>query len=160
MGAVLGVGYVSFMALSVLQRSAVFISRLGRWHVVSRRISRCVGCHGAVWPPLYKRLTVTDFLLPMPNWAGARPVEQFYQHGTAGRVAESSLGLVFQCQAVRDLNPMCFGVWKVQPDTHHPSTKQQPSALLFGVLWWLALKPQPKGVLSGAFCWVMACAGS
>ena len=69
-----------------------------------------------------------------------------------GRVTESSLGLVFQCQAVRDLNPMCFGVW--EGAARHPSSLYQAAtegALLFTVLWWLSLKPQPKGVLSGAF---------
>ena len=47
---------------------------------------------------------------------------------------------------------MCFGVW--EGAARHPSSLYQAAtegALLFGVLWWLSLKPQPKGVLSGAF---------
>ena len=47
---------------------------------------------------------------------------------------------------------MCFGVW--EGAARHPSSLYQAvteGALLFAVLWWLSLKPQPKGVLSGAF---------
>ena len=103
----------------------------------------------------YKKdfLTVTDFLAPpCPIGLGLGRLGNFINMELPGRVTDSSLGLVFQCQAVGYLNPMCFGVW--EGAARHPSSLYQAAtegALLFGVLWWLSLKPQPKGVLSGAF---------
>jgi phosphatidylglycerol:prolipoprotein diacylglycerol transferase len=79
-------------------------------------------------------------------------IGNFINMELTGRVTESSLGLVFQCQAVRELNPMCFGVW--ENVARHPSSLYQAAtegALLFVLLWWLSMKPRAKGVLSGAF---------
>jgi phosphatidylglycerol:prolipoprotein diacylglycerol transferase len=98
-------------------------------------------------------LSVTDFLAPLcPIGLGLGRIGNFINMELPGRVTESSVGLVFPCRAVQDLNPMCFGIW--EGAARHPSSLYQAAtegALLFVVLWWLSLKPQPKGMLSGAF---------
>ena len=166
MGAVLGgrVGYVFFYGFERFAGDPLYLFRVWEggmsFHggflgvlvamvLFGRRYKKDFHRNGLLWLPL------------CPIGLGLGRLGNFINMELPGRVTESSLGLVFQCQAVRDLNPMCFGVW--EGAARHPSSLYQAAtegALLFGVLWWLALKPQPKGVLSARFCWVMACAGS
>ena len=101
MGAVLGAGglrlFYGFERFAAI-RCIYFAS--GRRHVVSRRISRCVGCHGAVRSPLQKRLSYRNGLLALcPIGLGLGRLGNFINMELPGRVTDSSLGLVFQCQA-------------------------------------------------------------
>lgn len=98
-------------------------------------------------------LTVTDFIAPLcPIGLGLGRMGNFINMELPGRVTESGLGLIFQCRAIGDLNPMCYGTW--ESVARHPSSLYQAATeglLLFLLLWWLAMKPQSKGVMSGAF---------
>ena len=157
MGAVLGgrVGYVLFYGFERFTGDPLYLFRVWEGGMSFHGGFLGVLVAMVLFGRRYEKdfLAVTDFLAPLcPIGLGFGRMGNFINMELPGRVTESSLGLVFQCQAVRDLNPMCFGVW--EGAARHPSSLYQAAtegALLFVVLWWLSLQPRAKGVLSGAF---------
>lgn len=157
MGAVLGgrVGYVVFYAFDWFAADPLYLFRV--WEGGMSFHGGFLGVLVAML--LYGRrtdkdfLTVTDFLAPLcAVGLGFGRMGNFINMELPGRVTESGLGLVFPCQAVGDLNPMCFGAW--ESVARHPSSLYQAATegvLLFCLLWWLALTPKSKGFLSAAF---------
>lgn len=157
MGAVLGgrVGYVVFYAFDRFAADPLYLFRV--WEGGMSFHGGFLGVLVAML--LFGRrtdkdfLTVTDFLAPLcAVGLGFGRMGNFINMELPGRVTESGLGLVFPCQAVADLNPMCFGAW--ESVARHPSSLYQAATegvLLFCLLWWLALAPKSKGFLSAAF---------
>ena len=157
MGAVLGgrIGYAFFYGFERLASDPLYLFRIWEGGMSFHGGFLGVLVAMVIFGRRYDKdfLTVTDFLAPLcPIGLGSVRIGNFINMELPGRVTESSLGLVFQCQAVRELNPMCFGVW--ENVARHPSSLCQAAtegALLFALLWWLSMKPRAKGVLSGAF---------
>ncbi len=157
MGAVLGgrVGYVLFYAAERLAADPLYVFRVWEggmsFHGGFLGVLVAMLLFGRRWDKDF--LTITDFLAPLcPVGLGLGRLGNFINMELPGRIAENGVGLVFPCPAVADLNPVCFGVW--ENAVRHPSSLYQAATeglLLFVILWWLALKPRSKGVLSGAF---------
>lgn len=157
MGAVLGgrIGYVLFYAIERLAADPLYVFRVWEggmsFHGGFLGVLVAMLVFGRRWDKDF--LTITDFLAPLcPVGLGLGRLGNFINMELPGRIADNGVGLVFPCRAVADLNPMCFGVW--ENVVRHPSSLYQAATeglLLFVILWWLALKPRSKGVLSGAF---------
>ena len=157
MGAVLGgrIGYVLFYAIERLAADPLYVFRVWEggmsFHGGFLGVLVAMLVFGRRWDKDF--LTITDFLAPLcPIGLGLGRLGNFINMELPGRIADNGFGLVFPCRAVADLNPMCFGVW--ENVARHPSSLYQAATeglLLFVILWWLALTPRSKGVLSGAF---------
>ena len=98
-------------------------------------------------------LEVGDFLAPLcPIGLGLGRLANFVNAELPGRITESVTGLVYPCQVVRDLNPMCVGQW--ESVARHPSPLYQACTeglILFLLLWVLSGKPRSTGFISGCF---------
>ena len=98
-------------------------------------------------------LEVGDFLAPLcPIGLGLGRLANFVNAELPGRITESVTGLVYPCQVVRDLNPMCVGQW--ESVARHPSPLYQACTeglVLFVILWALSNKARSTGFISGCF---------
>jgi len=157
LGAVLGgrIGYVLFYNLDVFLDNPLYLIRI--WEGGMSFHGGFLGVLGAM---VYfcrstgkSFLAVTDFLAPLcPLGLGFGRLGNFINMELPGRVTESSLGLIYPCDAVRGLNPLCVGTW--EGVMRHPSSLYQALSeglLLFVILWWLSARSQPRGLISGAF---------
>lgn len=98
-------------------------------------------------------LTVGDFVVPIvPTGLGFGRLGNFVNMELPGRATDSPLGLVYPCDAVRALDPLCTGVWEAY--ARHPSPLYQAFAegvVLFAFIWWFSSRKRATGVVSGAF---------
>ena len=157
LGAVLGgrVGYVLFYNASVLANDPLYIFRIWEggmaFHggllgvlvamlVFARRTSRSF-------------IAITDFLAPLcPIGLGLGRLGNFINMELPGRVSESGVGLVYPCDAVLAISPMCVGAW--ESAVRHPSPLYQAffeGVVLFALLWLVSRRPRPIGFVSALF---------
>ena len=157
MGAVLGgrVGYVFFYNLDVFLSDPLYLLRM--WEGGMSFHGGLLGVvAGVAW---FGRKTgrgfvqVADFLAPLcPIGLGLGRMGNFINMELPGRVTDSSFGLVYKCQAVLGLNPMCIGEW--ENVARHPSPLYQAfteGLLLFILVWWVSRKPKAPGFVAGVF---------
>ena len=158
-GAVIGgrFGYVLFYAFESFLRDPLVLIRI--WDGGMSFHGGLLGAVAAMaW---FARRTnrsfwqVTDFLAPLvPLGLGLGRLGNFANTELPGRMTEAPWGLVYPCSAdaVRSINVMCTGEW--ESFARHPSSLYQAFAeglVLFALLWWIAARPRPAGVISGAF---------
>ena len=157
LGAVLGgrVGYVLFYNASVLANDPLYIFRIWEggmaFHggllgvlvamlVFARRTSRSF-------------IAITDFLAPLcPIGLGLGRLGNFINMELPGRVSESGVGLVYPCDAVLAISPVCVGAW--ESAVRHPSPLYQAffeGVVLFALLWLVSRRPRPIGFVSALF---------
>lgn len=159
LGAVLGgrVGYVLFYGFESLARDPLVLFRI--WDGGMSFHGGLLGVIAAMaW---FGRRSgrgfwqVSDFVAPLvPLSLGLVRLGNFANTELPGRATDAPWGLMYPCQAdaVRALNPLCIGDW--EPFARHPSPLYQAlaeGALLFALLWWLASRPRPASLVSGAF---------
>ena len=158
-GAVIGgrLGYLLFYAFESLLRDPLVLVRI--WDGGMSFHGGLLGAVAAMaW---FARRTnrsfwqVTDFLAPLvPLGLGLGRLGNFANTELPGRMTEAPWGLVYPCtaDAVRSINVMCTGEW--ESFARHPSSLYQAfteGLVLFAFLWWIAARPRPAGVISGAF---------
>ena len=159
LGAVLGgrVGYVLFYGFEPFLRDPLVLLRI--W---DGGMSFHGGLLGAVAAMAWfgRRVDrgfwqVADFVAPLvPIGLGLGRLGNFANTELPGRMTELPWGLIYPCDAdaVRSINMLCTGEW--ESFARHPSSLYQAFAegvLLFGVVWWVAARPRPAGVVSGTF---------
>ena len=157
MGAVLGgrVGYVLFYNFSTFLNDPMYLLRI--WE---GGMSFHGGLLGVILSiGLFARKTqrpiiqVTDFLAPLtPIGLGLGRLANFINAELPGRTTDAWSGLIYPCEAVTSLNPMCVGQWEAV--ARHPSPLYQAfgeGLLLFILLWLVSAKPKPAGFVSGVF---------
>ena len=157
MGAVLGgrVGYVFFYNFDVFLGDLLYLFRM--WEGGMSFHGGLLGVVAGVW--WFARKTgpgfvpVADFLAPLcPIGLGLGRLGNFINMELPGRVTDSAVGLIYQCHAVRSLNPMCIGEWETV--ARHPSPLYQAATeglLLFILVWFVSARPQPRGFVTGVF---------
>ena len=158
-GAVIGgrVGYVLFYSIEPFLRDPLVLLRI--WDGGMSFHGGLLGVVAAMtW---FARRTnrsfwqVADFVAPLvPLGLGLGRLGNFANTELPGRITEAPWGLVYPCgaDAVRSINVMCTGEW--ESFARHPSSLYQAfaeGAVLFALLWWIAARPRPAGVISGAF---------
>ena len=98
-------------------------------------------------------IDVMDFLAPLtPIGLGFGRLANFINGELPGRITDSPLGLIYPCDAVMALNPMCAGQW--EHAARHPSPLYQAfteGLLLFLLLWFISAKPKPAGFVASMF---------
>jgi phosphatidylglycerol:prolipoprotein diacylglycerol transferase len=157
LGAVLGgrVGYVLFYNASVLANDPLYILRI--WEGGMAFHGGLLGVLVAML--LFARRTsrsfiaITDFLAPLcPIGLGLGRLGNFINMELPGRVSESGVGLVYPCDAVSAISPMCVGAW--ESAVRHPSPLYQAffeGVVLFTLLWLVSRRPRPIGFVSALF---------
>lgn len=157
LGVVFGgrIGYCFFYKADKLLEDPLFLLRM--WEGGMSFHGGLLGVAIAVW--LFARrgrrtfLDVGDFVAPLvPIGLGFGRLGNFANTELPGRVSESGFGFNYPCWAVSDLNLMCYSQFEAA--TRHPSSLYQAfteGALLFLLVWTVALKPRPLGVVSGTF---------
>ena len=157
MGAVVGgrVGYVLFYNFGAFLDDPLYLFRL--WEGGMSFHGGLTGVAVALW--LFARKTnksfiaIGDFVAPLcPIGLGFGRLANFVNMELPGRVTDSAFGLIYQCRAVRALNPMCVGEW--ESVARHPSPLYQAfteGLLLFLLVWFVSAQPRRAGVVSGLF---------
>ncbi len=157
MGAVLGgrIGYVLFYNFSALATDPLYLLRI--WEGGMAFHGGLLGVLVAML--LFARKThrsfisITDFLAPLcPIGLGLGRLGNFINMELPGRVSESGFGLVYPCEVVYAISPMCVGTW--ESAVRHPSSLYQAffeGAVLFTLLWLVSRKPRPAGFVSALF---------
>jgi phosphatidylglycerol:prolipoprotein diacylglycerol transferase len=158
-GAVLGgrIGYVVFYGFDQLLRDPLWLVRI--WDGGMSFHGGLAGALVAMW--LYGRRTsrtffqVSDFIAPLaaPGLGFGR-LGNFANTELPGRATESAFGLIYPCSAdaIRAINQLCTGQWEAF--ARHPSPLYQAfteGLVLFAVVWLVAAKPKPVGLVSGVF---------
>ena len=158
-GAVVGgrIGYVLFYAVDHLLRDPLVLFRI--WDGGMSFHGGLLGVLAAMaW--FGSRVNrsfwqVADFVAPLvPIGLGLGRLGNFANTELPGRLTETPWGLIYPCDAdaVRNINVMCTGEW--ESFARHPSPLYQAFAegvVLFAVVWWVAARPRPSGVVSGSF---------
>ncbi len=156
-GAVLGgrIGYVLFYNVSALATDPLYLLRI--WEGGMAFHGGLLGVLVAML--LFARKThrsfisITDFLAPLcPIGLGLGRLGNFINMELPGRVSESGFGLVYPCEAVYAISPMCVGTW--ESAVRHPSPLYQAffeGAVLFILLWLVSRKQRPAGFVSALF---------
>ena len=156
-GAVLGgrIGYVLFYNFSAFASDPLYLLRI--WEGGMAFHGGLLGVLVAM--VLFARKTgrsfisITDFLAPLcPIGLGLGRMGNFINMELPGRVSESGFGLVYPCDAVMGISPMCVGAW--ESVARHPSPLYQAvfeGAVLFTLLWLVSRKPRPVGFISALF---------
>ncbi len=157
MGAVLGgrVGYVLFYNFSTFLDDPLYLFRM--WEGGMSFHGGLLGVVVGVWLFAGKTrrrfIDVGDFLAPLcPIGLGLGRLGNFINMELPGRVADGGLGLIYKCDAVRGLNPMCVGEW--EGVARHPSSLYQAlieGVLLFLVVWFFSARPRARGAVSAVF---------
>ena len=145
LGVILGgrLGYVLFYKFGeyLYEPWRIFL-RVGRRHVVSRRLSRrhhravvvCAQTRRQSW------LAITDFIAPLvPLGLAAGRLGNFINAELWGRAADVPWAMIFP---------------SVDRVPRHPSQLYEfalEGVVLFVVLWWYAAKPRPRGAVSALF---------
>ena len=128
MGAVLGgrIGYVLFYNFSALATDPLYLLRI--WEGGMAFHGGLLGVLVAML--LFARKThrsfisITDFLAPLcPIGLGLGRLGNFINMELPGRVSESGFGLVYPCEVVYAISPMCVGTW--ESAVRHPSSLYQ-----------------------------------
>jgi phosphatidylglycerol:prolipoprotein diacylglycerol transferase len=157
MGAVIGgrIGYVLFYNMGTFLDDPLYLVRV--WEGGMSFHGGLSGVVVAVW--LFARKTnrslvsVADFLAPLcPIGLGFGRLANFINMELPGRVTDSAFGMIYQCNVVRALNPMCVGEW--ESVARHPSPLYQAFCegfLLFLLVWFVSAKPKRTGFVSGVF---------
>jgi phosphatidylglycerol:prolipoprotein diacylglycerol transferase len=155
MGAVLGgrIGYVMFYNFGVFLDDPVYLIRM--WEGGMSFHGGLLGVLVGIW--LFARrfdrrmIDVMDFLAPLsPIGLGFGRLANFINMELPGRVTDGPFGLIYPCDAVRGLNPLCVGEW--ESVARHPSPIYQALTegfLLFLVVWFISAKPKPAGFVAG-----------
>ena len=157
LGAVLGgrVGYVLFYNFAVFADDPLYLFRVweGGMSFHGGFLGVLVVLFGFARKTDKDLISVMDFLAPLcPLGLGLGRIGNFINMELPGRVTDGGLGFYYKCQAVYGLNPMCIGEW--ESVLRHPSSLYQSfteGVLLFCLLWWISARPQPKGLITGAF---------
>lgn len=156
-GAVLGgrIGYVVFYNVSALATDPLYLLRI--WEGGMAFHGGLLGVLVAML--LFARKThrsfisITDFLAPLcPIGLGLGRLGNFINMELPGRVSESGFGLVYPCEVVYAISPMCVGTW--ESAVRHPSPLYQAffeGAVLFILLWLVSRKQRPAGFVSALF---------
>ena len=156
-GAVLGgrIGYVLFYNVSALATDPLYLLRI--WEGGMAFHGGLLGVLVAML--LFARKThrsfisITDFLAPLcPIGLGLGRLGNFINMELPGRVSESGFGLVYPCEVVYAISPMCVGTW--ESAVRHPSPLYQAffeGAVLFILLWLVSRKQRPAGFVSALF---------
>ena len=157
LGAVLGgrIGYVLFYNASVLANDPLYLFRIWEGGMAFHG-----GLSGVlVAMLLFARRTgrsfisITDFLAPLcPIGLGLGRMGNFINMELPGRVSESGVGMIYPCDAVIAISPMCVGAW--ESAVRHPSPLYQAffeGAVLFTLLWLVSRTPRPAGFVSALF---------
>ena len=155
-GAVLGgrIGYVLFYNVSALATDPLYLLRI--WEGGMAFHGGLLGVLVAML--LFARKThrsfisITDFLAPLCPSVRVRPPGNFINMELPGRVSESGFGLVYPCEVVYAISPMCVGTW--ESAVRHPSPLYQAffeGAVLFILLWLVSRKQRPAGFVSALF---------
>ena len=159
LGAVIGgrIGYVLFYAFESLLRDPLLLVRIwdggmsfhgGLLGVVAAMAWFGHRVNRGFWQ-------VADFVAPLvPTGLGLGRLGNFANTELPGRMTEVPWGLVYPCDAdaIRSINVLCTGAW--ESFARHPSPLYQAFAegvLLFGLVWWVAARPRPAGVVAGTF---------
>ena len=159
LGAVIGgrIGYVLFYAFDSLLRDPLLLVRIwdggmsfhgGLLGVVAAMAWFGHRVNRGFWQ-------VADFVAPLvPTGLGLGRLGNFANTELPGRMTEVPWGLVYPCDAdaIRSINVLCTGAW--ESFARHPSPLYQAFAegvLLFGLVWWVAARPRPAGVVAGTF---------
>lgn len=159
LGVVLGgrIGYVLFYGFENLLRDPLMLVRI--WEGGMSFHGGLLGVVAAmVW--FGRRVNrsfwqVADFMAPLvPTGLGLGRLGNFANTELPGRMTEAPWGLVYPCHAdaIRNINLFCIGEW--EPFARHPSPLYQAFAegvLLFTLVWWVAARPRPAGVVAGTF---------
>ena len=157
LGAVLGgrIGYVLFYNASVLANDPLYLFRI--WEGGMAFHGGLLGVLVAML--LFARRTgrsfisITDFLAPLcPIGLGLGRMGNFINMELPGRVSESGVGMIYPCDAVIAISPMCVGAW--ESVVRHPSPLYQAffeGAVLFTLLWLVSRTPRPAGFVSALF---------
>ena len=157
MGAVLGgrIGYVFFYNFPVFANDPLYLLRI--WEGGMAFHGGFLGVLVAM--TLFARKTgrsfisITDFLAPLcPIGFGLVRIGNFINGELPGRVSDSGFGLIYPCEVVMAINPLCVGAW--ESAVRHPSPLYQAffeGAVLFTLLWLVSRKPRPAGLVSAAF---------
>ena len=158
-GAVIGgrVGYLLFYSVESFLRDPLVLIRI--WDGGMSFHGGLLGVVAAMaW---FARRTnrsfwqVADFVAPLvPLGLGLGRLGNFANTELPGRMTDAPWGLVYPCgaDAVRSINVICTGEW--ESFARHPSSLYQAFAegvVLFALLWWIAARPRPAGVIAGAF---------
>ena len=139
-GAVLGgrIGYVLFYNVSALATDPLYLLRI--WEGGMAFHGGLLGVLVAML--LFARKTnrsfisITDFLAPLcPIGLGLGRLGNFINMELPGRVSESGFGLVYPCEVVYAISPMCVGTW--ESAVRHPSPLYQ--AFFEGAVLFLSL---------------------
>ncbi|MEM7078016.1 MAG: prolipoprotein diacylglyceryl transferase [Pseudomonadota bacterium] len=157
MGAVLGgrIGYVFFYNFDVFLADPLYLFQT--WKGGMSFHGGLLGVLIAVG--LFARnkgrsaIAVADFLAPLcPIGLGLGRLGNFINMELPGRITDASWGFIYQCWAVKDLNPMCLGEWETV--ARHPSPLYQAftdGMLLFVIVWLVSRRPRNPGFVAGVF---------
>ena len=157
MGAVLGgrIGYVFFYNVDLFLADPLYLFRM--WEGGMSFHGGLLGVAVAMW--LFSRkserrlIDVLDFLVPLtPVGLGFGRLANFINMELPGRVTDGPFGLIYPCDVVRGLNPMCLGPWENL--ARHPSPLYQAFSeglLLFLIMWFATAKPKLAGFATGLF---------
>lgn len=157
MGAVLGgrIGYVLFYNFDLFLDNPLYLFQT--WKGGMSFHGGFLGVLLAIYLFARKKarspIAVADFLAPLcPIGLGLGRMGNFINMELPGRVTDASWGFIYQCPAVRDLNPMCIGQW--ENATRHPSPLYQAftdGVVLFVIVWLVSAKPRNTGFVAGVF---------
>ncbi len=158
-GGVIGgrLGYLLVYSFDQLVRDPLFLLRI--WEGGMSIHGGFAGAVVALW--LFARRTkrgfwqVADFTAPLvPLGLGLGRLGNFANTELPGRATDSALGFIYPCasDAIRAINPLCTGQW--ESFARHPSPLYQAfgeGIVLFCIVWFVARKARPVGVVSGVF---------
>jgi phosphatidylglycerol:prolipoprotein diacylglycerol transferase len=156
-GAVLGgrIGYALFYGRAMLAEDPTWLLRV--WEGGMSFHGGLIGVLVAMaWFGRRTRrpfFAVADFVAPIvPVGLGFGRLGNFVNMELPGRESHGPVGLVYPCDAVRQLDPLCTGVW--ESFARHPSPLYQAVAegvVLFVIVWWFSSRPRPLAAVSGVF---------
>jgi phosphatidylglycerol:prolipoprotein diacylglycerol transferase len=149
------IGYVMFYNFDVFLADPLYLFRM--WEGGMSFHGGLLGVVVGIWwfaRKSHRRLVdVMDFLAPLtPLGLGFGRLANFINGELPGRVTDSVFGVIYPCDAVTALNPMCVGPW--EQVARHPSPLYQAFSeglLLFVLLWFASARPKPAGFVAGLF---------
>ena len=157
MGAVLGgrIGYVLFYNFDYFLSDPLYLLQIwkGGMSFHGGLLGVIVGMVLFARSRQRRVVDVFDFLAPLtPIGLGFGRLANFINMELPGRVTDSAFGLIYPCDGVRELNPMCIGQW--ENVARHPSPLYQAfteGLVLFVLVWLVSATPRRAGMVSGVF---------